>query len=254
MDNLKIFVACHKPFNMVVTDNCFQPIHVGAKNSSIKIEGAIGDDTGLSISDKNPIYCELTGLYWVWKNCQDIEYVGLCHYRRFFAKNAFSIKNDYSILNGECLLKEIEGYDIILPQESIKKEGNHYYINDCDYENDRVFIEITTAIKELYPEYLQAAIEVLKSKRMSFGNIMLSNKKVFDKYCDWLFSIEFYLEEFIESKFGSIDSREMGFISEWLLNIWVKHNKLNVKYLPVCMINDDSKYVRMIKQLKQKLM
>ena len=34
--------------------------------------------TGDHISSKNPNYCELTGLYWAWKNL-DCEYIGLCH-------------------------------------------------------------------------------------------------------------------------------------------------------------------------------
>lgn len=253
MEKIKVFVACHKPFVMPVQDEYFQPIHVGAETSSIKIEGSIGDNIGDNISTKNSVYCELTGLYWIWKNYDNAEYLGLCHYRRFFSKNAFSTKKDYSILKSEQLLDEISGYDIVLPTPTRKGAGNHYYNNDSDYENDKVYIEVISIINNLCPDYLPSAIEVLKSKEMSFGNIMLANKNVFNQYCEWLFNIEFHLEKFIVERYGALEPREMGFISEWLLNIWAIHNKLKIKYVPVCMINDDSKFVRYIKQIRNKI-
>ena len=77
----KILVACHKktktPFESV-----YLPIQVGAAgNDPI---GFARDDNGDNISDKNPMYCELTGLYWAWKNLS-CDYLGLVHYRRYFS-------------------------------------------------------------------------------------------------------------------------------------------------------------------------
>ena len=37
---------------------------------------------GDNIDNRNPYYCELTGLYYLWKHCDD-EIVGLEHYRRW---------------------------------------------------------------------------------------------------------------------------------------------------------------------------
>ena len=79
----KILVCCHKPAD--IPDNgIFLPVHCG-KALSDKDLGMTGDDTGDNISAKNPNYCELTALYWAWKNLKGTEYIGLYHYRRFFS-------------------------------------------------------------------------------------------------------------------------------------------------------------------------
>ena len=80
MDKIKIIVATHKKYKMP-EDEIYMPVHVGKKGK--ESIGFIGDDEGENISEKNPYFCELTGLYWAWKNV-NAEYVGLCHYRRHF--------------------------------------------------------------------------------------------------------------------------------------------------------------------------
>lgn len=72
--DIKILVATHKKYWMP-KDEIYLPIHVGKKGKDDL--GYIGDDTGDNISIKNPNYCELTGLYWAWKNmdCEHKVYV-----------------------------------------------------------------------------------------------------------------------------------------------------------------------------------
>ena len=91
---IKILVCCHKPCELP-QDNIFLPIHVGAAISDMSL-GILRDDqlNGEScdnISDKNRTFCELTAIYWAWKNIKklypDLQYIGLNHYRRFFAFN-----------------------------------------------------------------------------------------------------------------------------------------------------------------------
>lgn len=79
----KIIVATHKAYRMP-TDKMYIPIQVGAiGKDSI---GYQRDDTGDNISILNPFFCELTGLYWAWRNI-DADYIGLVHYRRLFLRN-----------------------------------------------------------------------------------------------------------------------------------------------------------------------
>ena len=75
-----IGVAYHKKY-FTYKDDIFTPIHVGAKSSNIILDYT-RDDSGDNISLKNKYYCELTGIYWMWKNV-DADFYGLMHYRRY---------------------------------------------------------------------------------------------------------------------------------------------------------------------------
>ena len=84
--DIKILVAAHTKYWMP-NNSVFLPIQVGAALHPAL--GYIPDTTGDNISAKNPNYRELTGLYWAWKNL-DCEYIGLCHYRRYFGHTVYS--------------------------------------------------------------------------------------------------------------------------------------------------------------------
>ena len=78
MDNCKILIATHKEAEMPKF-NIYEPIMVGAYNKENIIYTP--DNIGDNISNKNPMYCELTALYYGWKNIE-CDYLGLVHYRR----------------------------------------------------------------------------------------------------------------------------------------------------------------------------
>ena len=79
--NIKIYTMTHKPFKKP-DDPVYIPLHVGREISQDL--GYMGDNTGEHISDLNPYYGELTGLYWIWKNETEADIIGICHYRRYF--------------------------------------------------------------------------------------------------------------------------------------------------------------------------
>ena len=78
--DIKVIVAAHKPYRMP-QDSMYLPLQVGRAVADQDL-GWQGDNTGDNISLKNPYYCELTGLYWAWKNLK-ADAIGLVHYRRF---------------------------------------------------------------------------------------------------------------------------------------------------------------------------
>lgn len=86
--SVKVVVATHKKYQM--PDNeLYLPLHVGAEGkfddqgNPLDL-GYLKDNTGDNISEFNSSFCELTGLYWAWKNLNS-DYIGLVHYRRHFS-------------------------------------------------------------------------------------------------------------------------------------------------------------------------
>lgn len=97
MEKIKILVAQHKEAE-VFHNEVYIPIHVGKALSKTEL-GILCDDTGDNISHLNPYFCELTAQYWAWKNMHDVEYIGLCHYRRYF-QTEFTMENVEQLMDG----------------------------------------------------------------------------------------------------------------------------------------------------------
>lgn len=232
--NIKILVATHKKYWMP-EDEVYLPIHVGKEGKQDL--GYIGDNTGNNISIKNPNYCELTAIYWAWKNLE-ADYIGLVHYRRYFTKhnlrNCEKKKQDILTKNDfENILKDV---DIIVPDkrkyyiETIRSHYNHSY-----YEKD--LNETECIIKEIYPEFSRAFNKVMNRTWAHMFNMFVMRKDYFDEYCEWLFTILFELEKRIDiSSYTVMEARVFGFISELLLDVWletkqVKFKEVNVSFM-----------------------
>ena len=175
---IRIYVMTHKKFEMPQSP-LFRPLHVG--RACGEDLGYPGDDIGENISDKNCYYSELTGLYWVWKNCHDVDYVGTCHYRRYLlgADERILMEDDY-----EKLLSE---YDLITTKQVAL--NNSYYYGFCANHNKKALDAAGEVIKERYPAYYPAFERLVHGTRTYFGNMFVTSKELYDSYCSWLFSI-----------------------------------------------------------------
>ena len=113
--NLRVVVAAHKPYWMPA-DPVYLPVQVGAAGKE-SIPGYTRDDSGENISAKNPHYCELTGLYWAWKNLPG-DAIGLAHYRRHFARPGRGDKKA-RVMTGPELEQALNGVQAVLPTPAI---------------------------------------------------------------------------------------------------------------------------------------
>lgn len=230
--DIKILIATHKKYWMP-SDEVYMPIHVGREGKDNL--GYVGDNTGENISIKNPNYCELTGLYWAWKNL-DCEYIGLCHYRRYFAHKSKSSKLEdkkQAIFTRDDYERLLQQYDVILPKkrnyfiETVRSQYEHAH-------NKRVLDEIEKIIKMQYPSYIEAFEKVMNSRKLHIYNMFVMNKALFDEYCTWLFDILFTLEKRIDiTNYDKYNARVFGFLSERLFNIWLEKKQLKIKTVNV---------------------
>lgn len=263
MSGLKILVSYHKP-STLLKNNIFVPIHLGRAlaNKISKddiydkfelewlLSNMIGDDTGDNISYKNRELCELTGIYWAWKNLEKLnnpDYIGFMHYRRHlcFDLNCDEEVADTGLLNSEILndeylikyglteqnIEELTNkYDIILGEKvdvtrMAKKSTYDFYKNISpnilhieDYEL------VLDLVEKLYPEYSYSIREYSASPYAYFANIFILKKDLFQEYAQWLFSIIFEAEKLIDLTFYNVQEiRALAYISEWLFGIWYTH-------------------------------
>lgn len=213
--DVKIYIATHKQFEMPHVDNCYLPLQVGRE---VKEDlGYLPDNTGENISEKNAHYCELTGMYWIWKNDQS-DIVGLCHYRRYLIQKG-------NILSEDDIRKSMEYYDMILPDSGMSKYRN-VYEHYCSRHQEKDLLCCLEVLKERWPEYETAFLWALSSNLISMGNIMIARRTIFDAYCAWLFDILFEVERRTDfSEYDDYQSRLFGFLSERLLRAWIMMQK-----------------------------
>ena len=224
-----IIVATHKEYAMP-TDSVYLPVYVG-KDEMLE-KKYITDRTGENISHMNSTYCELTAVYWAWKNLPNDkrDFVGLAHYRRHFTlhRKAKSLSEAITGKEVSMLFNESDdGTIITIPVTkypmSIEK---HYVHSEHGYEqiqsNDIQVLRDT--IKHYYPQYSAALEKVLGGKCAHMKNMFIMRNHDFDKYCEWLFGV---LEIVVTENGKRVDQRRYaGAMSEFLLDVWcIKNNK-----------------------------
>ncbi len=268
MKTAKIVVATHKIYSFP-DQKIYLPLLVNAKNlkkdlnitdiqkhksspANIKLLSLYtNDDTKKNISEKNPTFCELTALYWAWKNLKE-DYIGLVHYRRYLSnksrKHLRSVKNRLqTVLTTEeldSLINSKHPYDLILPKP------RRYYIETLHSHYQHTLHieplnETRKIIAKVSPKYLKEFDELKVRRSAHMFNIFIAKKELVDDYCSWLFPILFELEKELKKEkltYSKFHQRFYGRISELLFDVWLYTNypknsstakKIRIKELPV---------------------
>ena len=214
---IQIVVAAHKIYPMP-RDPVYLPVQAGrALHEPL---GFTGDNSGENISAKNPYYCELTCLFWAWKNL-DADALGLCHYRRYFKGRLFGSKWE-RILTGEQAEKLLSKVPAVLPKK------RNYYIETgwsqyahAHHEED--LIAVRAILEAQYPAYVPAFDRTLGRTKGHRFNMFIMRREALDDYCTWLFGVLAELEAKLDiSEYSSNDQRVFGFVAERLLDVWIE--------------------------------
>ena len=229
-------IGCRKPFMRVYAAQSAQdrvlqrsyvlpdwlvPIQAGAA-LSVRKTAAVRDEQGLdNISDKNGNYCELTALYWLWKNRLQLtgnkeigrrHYYGLAQYRRLLA------------LSEEDVLRLADNdVDVVLPYpmpyEPDISSHRRRYIKEADWE------ALSQAVSELQPGYARDWAKCQQQPYLYNYNIIIARKAVLAAYCEWLFPILARVEELSSPKGIERSDRYIGYMGESLETLYFLTNQ-----------------------------
>lgn len=248
MSGVKILVVCHKN-TALLKSKILLPIQVGTALGKEKLENMLADDTGENISEKNPMYCELTAQYWAWKNLE-ADYYGFFHYRRYLnfsdrkykedrwgnvREDALSeaMKKKYA-LSDDKIETLVRDYDLIISEEKnvVSMPGKAANVYEQYKYGDSLHIEdlecISAIVKEKYPDYAEDLDVYLKGKYTCFCNMYIMKKELFHEYMEWLFSILFEFEKRADMHDYSVEGRRTpGHLGERLLTLYYIHLKRN---------------------------
>lgn len=274
MNDIKILVCCHKKAE-VPEDVLYLPVHVGALHSSenlrIQKDCDVNDEKCDNISNKNNVYCEMTAAYWAWKNIEktycDIQYIGLCHYRRYFDFNwnffdecytnlKYFYKKCKSFMTNTIYVSEptkvIESVDCYKFRDSTKQAKKTIYkydaistypcrITNCNTEMffqviGRKYIDLLTKIiDEKYPVYGPAYHAQLESNKIYAQNMSIMKTDIYKEYCEFVFSVlRIHLEETTKLNICQDPLRELsydrvsGYLAEILTSTFIRY--ANTKY------------------------
>lgn len=206
-----------KPLQTVYeSPNYEKAIQVGAALTKDRLgKDVLTDCEKENISAKNRQYCELTALYWIWKNAQE-DIVGLAHYRRHF------------ILPDQWQdIMRTNDIDVILPVPTFvypNIEENYKERHDpTDWEY------LMQYLKENSLDDYKAARRVFSESLYSPCNMFIMRKEILNSLCEWMFPILDAVVEYGGIKEDIYLNRYPGFISERLITLFFYKNSSKYK-------------------------
>lgn len=246
-----MMVATHKRAPMP-SDPLYLPVHVGHHGSSADF-GYQPDDEGENISSLNPSYCELTALYWAWKNLPGVD-LGLSHYRRYFAGGVAG-PHESKVLGRDEAAEVLSSHDIMLgrPRNYLIETIEKHYRNGHHGEDLDVLRRV---VADHSPEILPAYDRVFGGTSLSLYNMFLARRDVVEAYASWVFPILDDVRSQIDNESRTAyQQRTFGYLGERLLNVWVHGHagQLSVTYRRIVNSEGEPKLKKAVGFMRRKI-
>ena len=263
--NIKILIACHKPSELP-KNNLFLPIRVGAEKAKDDLGLQRDDDGEDNISHKNPGYCELTAIYWAWKNLE-ADYYGLFHYRRYysFSSQRYPVSDDghmmvrarllspevydkFGLTDESQMRRIIEANDLIVHESRPVKDlptpmglagksvREHYIYHDGTIVRNSDIELMTNIVRDKYPAIYPYYQKYLDGNFFLGYNMFIMKKQFFTKMCQFEFDV---LEEVEKTLSKSLSQRSLnanrvyGYLAEILTSVYIYYLRQTIPGLKV---------------------
>lgn len=163
---------------------------------------------------KNPQYCEMSAVRWIWKNA-DTDWVGIEHYRRHLLVTPEMLSNDI---------------DAVLPLPYICYPNTIAQFRR--FVSEDVLNALLTSLKTLHPNEYGEYSQILYGQYQYTYNLVVAKKSVFDAYCTWFFHITEYMETLSGNVPEIANTRALSYVAEVLTSLYFLSNSdtLNIRH------------------------
>ncbi len=224
---MKLKIYCTSTIYRKILDNMpsyITPLGVG-KNSFPS--HWLNENSGNNILEFNNYYGEHTGIYWVWKNCldefEDNDWIGFCHYRKFWLNDLFETKQKNS--------KQSLFDNLLKLENNIFKNSDVILVQPIIYSNKNLFEDFYDVHKNKVLEHSMSFLEKdikenfinhCNSNTLYPLNMFITKKKFFIEYCKkvfpWMEKCFEYCKN--ENLLNDYNIRLPSFLSERFVSFW----------------------------------
>lgn len=197
--------------------------------------GVLRDDSGDSISDRNPDFSEMTAIYWVWKNVADLDGVGFCHYRRYFdfrdgalgsqretrLGGAHEVAAQRSAFVDRAVIERALAEGTILVTRTTREgmANAEQYMTAHLAEH---YLAMVNCVIGRHPRLARAVVAHVGDDGFYGNNMFVMPWADFDALCRYWFDCLFALDREIADKPSGYQRRVLAFLSERLFDIHVR--------------------------------
>lgn len=187
----------------------------GTQNRFLHIDGIrqkfLTDEVheGDNIDKLNPWYCELTGMYYMWKH-EKADIVGLEHYRRqFLGKDGILTEDEIKniLKENDVIMYRFQGCNSMTHMTGANKAS-----------------EFALALACLCNKYGRDMSDYFYKNftgdHVYLGNMFICKKEIADKFFEFIFDLLKDFDEIHQFKTPRID----GYICEYFMEPWFRYN------------------------------